>query len=98
MSTNPFDDDNGTFFVLVNDEDQHSLWPTFVDVPAGWRVVFGESTRADCLAYVEEHWSDLRPRSPTVMCCDHDQDDESCAARACDRRRVDRRTSRIFGR
>ncbi|MDT5206197.1 MAG: MbtH protein, partial [Mycobacterium sp.] len=29
MSTNPFDDDNGTFVVLVNDEDQHSLWPTF---------------------------------------------------------------------
>jgi MbtH protein len=63
MSTNPFDDDNGTFFVLVNDEDQHSLWPAFVDVPAGWRVAFGESTRADCLAYVEKHWTDLRPRS-----------------------------------
>lgn len=63
MSTNPFDDDNGAFFVLVNDEDQHSLWPTFVDVPAGWRVAFGEGTRADCLSYVEEHWTDLRPRS-----------------------------------
>jgi MbtH protein len=63
MSTNPFDDDNGTFLVLVNDEDQYSLWPTFVDVPAGWRVAFGESTRADCLAYVEEHWTDMRPRS-----------------------------------
>jgi MbtH protein len=63
MCTNPFDDDNGTFFVLVNDEDQHSLWPTFIDVPAGWRVALGESRRADCLAYVEEHWTDMRPRS-----------------------------------
>ncbi|WP_101947388.1 MbtH family protein [Mycobacterium sp. 3519A] len=63
MSTNPFDDDNGTFFVLVNDEDQHSLWPTFVAVPDGWRVVFGDATRAQCLAYVEEHWTDIRPRS-----------------------------------
>jgi MbtH protein len=63
MSTNPFDDENGTFHVLVNDEDQHSLWPTFADVPAGWRVVLGESTRAECLAYVGEHWTDLRPRS-----------------------------------
>ena len=38
MSVNPFDDDNGTFFVLINDEEQHSLWPTFADVPAagGW--------------------------------------------------------------
>lgn len=63
MSTNPFDDDNGTFYVLVNDEEQHSLWPTFADVPAGWRVVFGAATRADCLAYVEQNWTDLRPRS-----------------------------------
>jgi MbtH protein len=63
MSVNPFDDDNGTFYVLVNDEEQHSLWPTFVGVPAGWRVVFGESTRAGCLVYVEENWTDIRPRS-----------------------------------
>lgn len=63
MSTNPFDDDNGTFYVLVNDEGQHSLWPTFADVPAGWRVVFGGSTRTDCLAHIEVEWTDLRPRS-----------------------------------
>lgn len=49
MSTNPFDDDNGAFFVLVNDEDQHSLWPVFADIPAGWRVVHGEASRAACL-------------------------------------------------
>lgn len=63
MSANPFDDDNATFVVLVNDEDQHSLWPTFADTPAGWRVAFGEASRADCLRYVEEHWSDIRPKS-----------------------------------
>jgi MbtH protein len=63
MSGNPFDDEDGQFFVLVNDEDQHSLWPTFAPVPAGWNVVFGEGTRQDCLAYVEEHWTDMRPRS-----------------------------------
>ncbi|MEU3749378.1 MULTISPECIES: MbtH family protein [Streptomyces] len=62
MSTNPFDDENGTFHVLVNDEDQHSLWPAFAEVPAGWRVVFGEESRANCLRYVEEHWTDMRPR------------------------------------
>jgi hypothetical protein len=32
-------------------------------VPAGWTVVLADATRADCLAYVEEHWTDLRPRS-----------------------------------
>lgn len=63
MSTNPFDDDNGTFYVLVNDEDQHSLWPAFADVPTGWRVVFGAGTRAECLDYVEANWTDLRPRT-----------------------------------
>ncbi|HEX5144628.1 MAG TPA: MbtH family protein [Mycobacterium sp.] len=63
MSTNPFDDDNGSFYVLMNDEEQHSLWPAFADLPAGWTVVFGEAGRVDCLDYVEEHWSDIRPRS-----------------------------------
>ena len=63
MSANPFDDDNATFVVLVNDEDQHSLWPAFADTPAGWRVAFGEASRADCLQYVEQNWSDIRPKS-----------------------------------
>ncbi|MEV5014386.1 MbtH family protein [Streptomyces sp. NPDC053780] len=61
--TNPFDDENGVYLVLVNDEGQHSLWPSFVEVPAGWTVVHGEDTRAACLAYVEKHWTDLRPKS-----------------------------------
>jgi len=66
MSTNPFDDENGSFYVLVNDEEQYSLWPTFADVPAGWRVVYGGdqgAARSACLDYVEQHWSDLRPKS-----------------------------------
>ncbi|MFJ1561508.1 MbtH family protein [Streptomyces mirabilis] len=63
MSSNPFDDEDGRFFVLVNDEEQHSLWPTFVEIPAGWRVVFGEDDRKECLEYIEENWKDLRPKS-----------------------------------
>jgi uncharacterized protein YbdZ (MbtH family) len=63
MTINPFDDDNGTFFVLVNDEDQHSLWPAFIDIPAGWRVVYGEASRAVCLEYVEQSRTDMRPKS-----------------------------------
>ena len=65
--TNPFDDEDGRFLVLVNDEGQHSLWPTFAHVPAGWTVAFGAvpagEARSACLEYVEEHWTDLRPRS-----------------------------------
>ena len=60
---NPFDDENGVFLVLVNDEGQHSLWPAFADVPAGWTVVHGEDTRAACLDYIETNWTDMRPKS-----------------------------------
>ncbi|MBJ8340360.1 MULTISPECIES: MbtH family protein [Antrihabitans] len=63
MSTNPFDDEDGRFYVLVNDEDQHSIWPTFAEVPAGWRVVFGEESRPACVEYVEQNWTDMRPKS-----------------------------------
>lgn len=63
LSTNPFDDADGRFSVVVNDEEQHSLWPAFAEVPAGWRVVFGEAGRAECLEYVEKNWTDLRPKS-----------------------------------
>jgi MbtH protein len=61
--TNPFEDPDGSYVVLINDEGQYSLWPVFVDVPAGWRVVHGEDTRQACLDYVEEHWTDMRPAS-----------------------------------
>jgi MbtH protein len=61
--TNPFDDENGTFHVLVNEEGQHSLWPAFIDVPAGWTIVHASDTRAACLDYVNKNWTDLRPKS-----------------------------------
>ncbi|MFD3871739.1 MbtH family protein [Streptomyces sp. NPDC058623] len=61
--TNPFDDTEGTFHVVVNTEGQHALWPVFTQVPAGWETVWGEGTRADALAWVEQHWTDIRPRS-----------------------------------
>jgi MbtH protein len=61
--TNPFDDPDGTFSVLINDEGQYSLWPQFADVPAGWTVVLAQVSRQDCLDYINEHWTDMRPRS-----------------------------------
>ncbi|MFH8347405.1 MbtH family protein [Streptomyces sp. NPDC018045] len=61
MSTNPFDNEDGTFFVVVNDEDQHSLWPAFAEVPAGWRVALGPESRQRCLDHIEENWTDMRP-------------------------------------
>lgn len=61
--THPFEDTGSRYLVLINVEEQHSLWPAFAEVPAGWRVVFGEASREVCLAYVETHWTDLRPKS-----------------------------------
>lgn len=61
--SNPFEDANGTFLVLVNDENQHSLWPQFAEVPAGWKTVHGPAPRQDCLDYVEQNWTDMRPAS-----------------------------------
>ncbi|WP_019925409.1 MbtH family protein [Nocardia sp. BMG111209] len=60
---NPFDNPDGIFVVLVNDEDQHSLWPVKLEVPAGWRQVFGAAGRQECLDYVEQNWTDIRPLS-----------------------------------
>lgn len=61
--TNPFENEQGSYRALVNDEGQHSLWPTTIDVPAGWTSVFGPADRAACLEYVNEHWVDMRPKS-----------------------------------
>ncbi|MEU1290707.1 MbtH family protein [Kitasatospora sp. NPDC005856] len=61
--TNPFDDPDANYLVLVNEEGQHSLWPVFVDVPAGWTPVFGEAARQECLDFIEKSWTDMRPKS-----------------------------------
>ncbi|GAB3472886.1 MbtH family protein [Nocardiopsis coralliicola] len=60
---NPFDDADGRFLVLVNDEEQHSLWPAFAEVPGGWVVVHGPGGRQECLDHIEANWTDMRPRS-----------------------------------
>jgi MbtH protein len=63
MMTNPFEDENGEFLVLVNEEQQYSLWPSFRDVPAGWSAVGPKGSRKECLDYIEENWVDMRPKS-----------------------------------
>ncbi|MFD8803006.1 MbtH family protein [Streptomyces atroolivaceus] len=61
--TNPFENPDGRYVVLVNHEGQHSLWPVFAEVPAGWTVAHPEDSRQACLDYIEEHWTDMRPKS-----------------------------------
>ncbi|MFD0138876.1 MbtH family protein [Streptomyces sp. NPDC127159] len=61
--SNPFEDADGKYLVLVNDEGQHSLWPSFVEVPAGWNVVVEETDRQTCVDYINTNWTDMRPAS-----------------------------------
>jgi uncharacterized protein YbdZ (MbtH family)/MFS family permease len=56
-------DDDARYEVLRNDEDQYSLWLAGHDVPAGWHRVGKEGTKDECSAYVDEVWTDMRPRS-----------------------------------
>ncbi|MFE2031820.1 MbtH family protein [Streptomyces scopuliridis] len=59
----PFENNEAFHLVLVNTEGQHSVWPTFADVPKGWEVVFGPRRRQECLDFVETNWTDMRPKS-----------------------------------
>jgi protein arginine N-methyltransferase 1 len=61
--TNPFDDESAEFYVLVNEEQQHSLWPAFAAAPDGWTVATGPDGRQNCLDYIEANWTDMRPKS-----------------------------------
>ncbi len=61
--SNPFDDQAGLFMVLVTDEDQYSLWPTFAAVPEGWKVALPKTSRDACMTFIAETWHDLRPKS-----------------------------------
>ncbi|GAA3804728.1 MbtH family NRPS accessory protein [Sphaerisporangium flaviroseum] len=49
--------------VVVNGEEQYSLWPVDGETPAGWRPDGFEGTREECLAHIEEVWTDMRPLS-----------------------------------
>lgn len=53
----------GTLHVVVNDEEQYSIWPADREVPAGWRIAGKTGTKEECLAFIEEAWTDMRPAS-----------------------------------
>jgi MbtH protein len=60
---NLLDDGAAAFLVVVNDEGQHSIWPDAIVVPAGWTTVRRADTRQNCLTYINENWTDMRPKS-----------------------------------
>ncbi|MGI5230219.1 MbtH family protein [Actinoallomurus sp. CA-142502] len=51
------------YVVVVNDEEQYSIWAEHAPLPAGWHAAGFGGTKAECLAHIEEVWTDMRPRS-----------------------------------
>jgi MbtH protein len=61
MST---EEKDGTVYrVVVNHEEQYSIWPEFKEIPLGWRDVGRKGPKDECLAYIKEVWTDMRPLS-----------------------------------
>jgi MbtH protein len=57
------EDDNTQYKVVVNHEDQYSIWPAHRDNAPGWRDAGKIGTKAECLSYIKEVWTDMRPLS-----------------------------------
>jgi len=51
------------FAVVMNHEEQYSIWPVTRPVPAGWNEVGKSGSKSECLDYIERHWTDMRPLS-----------------------------------
>jgi MbtH protein len=63
MVPNENDEDNRTYTVVANHEEQYSIWLADLPIPSGWRAVGKTGRKADCLSYVDAVWTDMRPLS-----------------------------------
>ena len=59
----PDKEDTTIYKVVVNHEEQYSIWPEYKEIPLGWKDVGKSGLKADCLAYIKEVWTDMRPLS-----------------------------------
>ena len=55
--------DGDLFIALINEEEQYSIWPAKKEVPAGWKALKFSGSKAEVSAYIDEHWTDMRPAS-----------------------------------
>jgi MbtH protein len=62
MGAGVFDDNDGrTYLVVLNDEEQYSIWPDGRELPAGWRAEGTRGTKEECVAHIDQVWTDMRP-------------------------------------
>jgi MbtH protein len=57
------DADDRRYSVVRNHEEQYSIWPVGLELPAGWSETGKAGSKAECLAHIDEVWTDMRPRS-----------------------------------
>jgi MbtH protein len=57
------EDDTTIYHVVVNHEEQYSIWPEYKEVPIGWRTVGKSGPKQECLDYIRDVWTDMRPLS-----------------------------------
>jgi MbtH protein len=57
------DDDNRQYRVVVNHEEQYSIWPSDREIPTGWKDAGKVGTKQECLDFVKQVWTDMRPLS-----------------------------------
>ncbi|GLV55534.1 antibiotic synthesis protein MbtH [Dictyobacter sp. S3.2.2.5] len=63
MTTRDEQEDTRTYTVVVNHEEQYSIWFADRDLPLGWKEVGKSGSKSECLAYIKEVWTDMRPLS-----------------------------------
>jgi uncharacterized protein YbdZ (MbtH family) len=63
MNQDSDNEDKGTYQVVVNLEEQYSIWPDHKPIPAGWKAAGKVGPKAECLAHIKEVWTDMRPAS-----------------------------------
>ncbi len=56
-------EDTTTYHVVVNGEEQYSIWPAYKALPAGWREAGKTGLKPECLEYIKTVWTDMRPLS-----------------------------------
>ena len=56
-------EDKTIYKVVMNHEEQYSIWPAHKENPLGWNDAGKSGTKEECLAYIKEVWTDMRPKS-----------------------------------
>lgn len=67
-----FDDETAVFRVVMNHEEQYSIWPSDRDLPPGWREEGFQGLKAECLSHIDEVWTDMRPLSLRKKMAEYD--------------------------